>query len=212
MEVGIEMLDHSVHGMIAVSARIICRDAGPEGVHEQVACRRDAREFPAGLGEGLLTEYEFELIGHLAVLECSTNATRASGEKAGTRFLPNCFLSAPRDQKTLIHTSDDEGERFGLMIDESVLKAYWEEEELVLLNGDGPLFELQLTPAHGDPTKLVVGPLLALHLEIFGVMAFDHSQSVVRKADIDGTTPPGELILLLDVGLSHLDNGGVERR
>jgi len=60
VEVGIEMLDDRVDGMIVVSSGVVRRNTGPDGVHEQVSCRRNAGEFPAWLREGLLTEHELE--------------------------------------------------------------------------------------------------------------------------------------------------------
>ena len=94
-------------------------------MYEQIAGRRIACEFPARLGKSLLTQHELELVDHLAVLECSTSATRASGGKAGARCLPNCFPSASGDQKALIHTGDDESEGVGVVIDKAVLEAGW---------------------------------------------------------------------------------------
>jgi hypothetical protein len=108
------------------------------------------------------------------VLKRSPGVTRAAGGKAGARLFPNCFSSASGNQKAVIHTGDDKSERFGVVIDEAVLEACRKDEELVSLNGDYSLLEFELTPAHCDPTKLVKGPLLPLHVKGFGVVTFDH--------------------------------------
>lgn len=83
---------------------------------------------------------------------------------------------------------------------------------MISLDGDHSLVEFEQSLAHGDPTKLVEGPLLPLHVEGFGVVTFDHGQSVVRKVDVGGTAPTGVLILRLDVRFAHLVNGCGERQ
>jgi hypothetical protein len=108
------------------------------------------------------------------VLERSPSVTRSAGGKAAAGFLPNCFPSASGNQKALIHTGDDKSEGFVLVVDKAVLEACRKHEELVSLNGDYSLLEFELTSPHCDPTKLVKGPLLPLHVEGFGVVTFDH--------------------------------------
>ena len=112
------------------------------------------------------------------MLKRSPSVTRKAWGKAVARFLPHCFPSASGNQKALIHTGDDKSEGFVVVIDEAVLEPCRKDEELVLLNGDYSLLEFELTPAHCDPTKLVKGPFLPLHMEGFGVVTFDYGQSV----------------------------------
>ena len=140
------------------------------------------------------------------MLKRSPSVTRKAWGKAVARFLPHCFPSASGNQKALIHTGDDKSEGFVVVIDEAVLEPCRKDEELVLLNGDYSLLEFELTPAHCDPTKLVKGPFLPLHMEGFGVVTFYYGQSVFRKMDIGGTTPTGELFLRLNVVFAHLVN------